>query len=109
MRDEVKTHIEDSLATIREMFERAAERIEALPEDGKSKIPATKLAEEIGKEFGLSGPTMYPTMLFLFKGYPGTALKKGAHGGIVRLAPKSADADKQEAEVSDEGSTQDSE
>lgn len=88
MRDEVTKHIEDSLANIRTMFERAAARIEALPEDGKTKIPATKLAEEIGQEFGLSGPTLYPTMLFLFKGYPGTELHRGARGGIVKVTAK---------------------
>lgn len=88
MRDEVKKHIDDSLAKIRAIYEKAAERIEALPVDGKSKLPGTTLAAEVGKEFGIAGPTMYPTMLFLYKDYPGTVLKKGAHGGIYRVDPK---------------------
>jgi hypothetical protein len=87
MRDEAKKHIDDALANIRAIFEIAASRIEALPEDGKSKIPGTTMAKELGEQFGISGPTLYPTLLFLLRGYPGTVLRKGAHGGIVRLAP----------------------
>ena len=87
MRDEATKHIDESLAKIRVLFEKAAAKIELLPADGKSKIAATALAAEIGKEVGISGPTLYPTLLFMFKNYPGTALRKGAHGGIVRLAP----------------------
>jgi hypothetical protein len=92
MRDEVKKHIDDSLAKIRVIFEAAAAVIEALPEDGKSKVPGTTLAGEVGKPFGINMASMYPTMLFLYKGYPGTELRKGAHGGIVRLARVTAPA-----------------
>ena len=99
MRDEVKKHIEDSLAKIRVVFEKAAERIESIPADGKSKIPGTTLAAEVGKEFGVPGPTMYPTMLFLYKDYPDTICKKGAHGGIYRVAPKTDSADEPVATI----------
>jgi hypothetical protein len=107
MRDEVKQHIEDSLAMIRKIYEKAAERIEQLPADGKSKIPGTTLAGDVGKEFGIKMASMYPTMLFLYKGYPGTVLRKGAQGGIVRLAP-GADEKAEDTDGSDE-SVKDSE
>lgn len=107
MRDEVAKHIDESLAKIRVIFEKAAAVIEALPADGKSKIPGTTLAKDIGQEFGITGPTMYPTMLFLYKGYPGTVLRKGAHGGIIRLAPGDAVADAASSSTTDDSTPSD--
>lgn len=75
-------HVEDSLAKIRTIFEKASARIEDLKKD--EKIPATKLAEDLGKEIGMTGPQLYPTLKFLLDGYPGVDIKKGAHGGIIK-------------------------
>lgn len=78
-------HIEDSLAKVRPIYERASARIEALKIG--EKIPATKLAEELAAEFGTTGPALYPTLKFLLTGYPGVSVTRGAHGGITKLAP----------------------
>lgn len=102
MRDEVTKHIDEVLASIRAIYEKAAERIETLPQDGKSKIPGTTLAKELGEEIGIAGPTLYPTMLMFYKGYPGTVLRKGAHGGIVRLAPDQPAAADEATDSTDE-------
>lgn len=77
-----KEHVEDSLAKIRTIFEKASTRIEALKPG--EKIPATVLAEDIAKENGMTGPQLYPTLKFLFDGYPGVDIRKGAHGGIIK-------------------------
>ena len=78
-------HIEKSLDKIREIFQKASDRIEALKVG--QKIPATVLAEEIAKDYGITGPQLYPVLLYLIRGYPDVEIKKGAHGGIVKLAP----------------------
>jgi|SRR6185436_19717165 len=79
-----KEHVQNSLARIEEIFEKASTKIESLKVG--QKIPATALAEEIAKDYGMTGPQLYPTLLFLIKGYPGVEIKRGAHGGIVKLA-----------------------
>lgn len=76
-------HVEDSLNKIRVIFEKASTKIEALKQG--EKIPATKLAEELGQEIGMPGPALYPTLLFLFRDYPGIEIRRGAHGGLVKL------------------------
>jgi hypothetical protein len=76
-------HIDLVLAKIRPIFEKAALRIDALKPG--EKIPATALAEELAKEMGMTGPSLYPTLKFLVEGYPGVDVRKGAHGGIVKL------------------------
>lgn len=80
-----KQHIEASLDRIREIFQKASDRIESLKVG--QKIPATVLAEEIAKDYGMTGPQLYPTLLFMIKGYPNVEIKRGAHGGIIKLAP----------------------
>lgn len=77
-----KQHIENTLAKLRPIFEKAAERIDALKPG--EKIPATALAEDIAKAHGMSGPQLYPTLKFLFDDYPGVDVRKGAHGGIIK-------------------------
>jgi hypothetical protein len=77
-------HVEDSLAKIRVIFEEAAARIDALKPG--EKIPATKLAEDIGDKHDMTGAQLYPTLKFLFDGYPGVDVKRGAHGGIIKQA-----------------------
>ena len=78
-----KQHIDNVLANLRSIFEKTAGRIDALKP--KEKIPATKLAEEIGKEIGMTGPQLYPTLKFLFEDYPGVTIKVGAQGGIRKV------------------------
>ena len=75
-------HVDASLAKIRVIFEKASARIEALKPG--EKVPATELAKELGKEYGMSGPQLYPVLKFLLDGYPGVEIKRGAHGGIIR-------------------------
>ena len=77
-------HIEDCLAKIRGIFEQASAQIEALKPG--EKIPATALAESLAKQYGMTGPQLYPTLKFLFDKYPGVDIKKGAHGGIIKQA-----------------------
>ena len=100
-----KLHVEASLAKIRVIFEKAAERIDALKPG--EKVPATALATEIAKEHGMTCPQLYPTLKFLFDGYPGVDVRKGAHGGIIKLdpnAPVAAPA-ADPAQVSDQNSS----
>lgn len=75
-------HVEVALNKIRTLFEKASERIEAL--NPGEKVPATALAEQIGEQFGLTGPQLYPTLRFLFDGYPGILVRRGAHGGLIK-------------------------
>jgi len=79
----VEKHIENALEKIRIIFNKAAERIDA--QKPGEKLRATYLAEELGKEYGISGATLYPTLQFLFEGFPNTKRQRGAHGGIVKL------------------------
>lgn len=86
-----KQHIDSSLEKIRVIYEKASARIEALrpptaTQPGE-KVPATVLAAEIAKEIGMTGPQLYPTLKFLFDGYPGVKISRGAHGGIEKVLP----------------------
>lgn len=49
------------------------------------KIPATKLSEIIAQRHGMTGPQLYPTIRFMFEGYPGVTISAGAHGGIKKV------------------------
>lgn len=82
MSTEVDKHLDLALGKIRVIFEEASTRIEAIAPG--EKIPATKLAEDIAKAHGMTGPQLYPTLKFLFEGYPGVNVQRGAHGGIIR-------------------------
>jgi hypothetical protein len=76
-------HVEASLDKIRTLFNKASEVLEALPPGGK--VAATQLAETIGKDIGIAGPQLYPTLKFLFGDYPGIKILRGAHGGLYKL------------------------
>ncbi len=78
-----QNHVEVSLAKIQVIFNSAASRIDALKQG--EKIPATKLAADLAADYNMTGPQLYPTLLFLLKDYPGVEIKRGAHGGIVKL------------------------
>jgi hypothetical protein len=79
-------HVETSLDKIRAIFEEAAEIIDNLKPG--ERVPATKLAEQLADKHDMTGPQLYPTLLFLIKDYPGVEVKRGAHGGIYRPLPK---------------------
>lgn len=83
MNPDVEAHLDTVTAHVRSLFVKAATRIENLKIG--EKIPATTLADDLAKELGMTGPTLYPTLKILFTGYPGVAVRKGAHGGIIRL------------------------
>lgn len=78
-----RLQVEKTLATLRPIFEKASTRIEALKPG--EKVPATTLASELAKELGMTGAQLYPTLKWLLDGYPGVDIRKGAHGGIVKL------------------------
>tara|TARA_B110000503_G_C6946592_1_gene329219 strand:- start:207 stop:533 length:327 start_codon:yes stop_codon:yes gene_type:complete len=80
-----ESHVEASIAKIRAIFQKASARIEAEVIGNRQKIPATKLAEDLAKEFDTTGPALYPTIKFLLDGYPNVEIKRGAHGGISPL------------------------
>ncbi len=86
MNDNVLLHLEDAVNQVRALFLKAATRIEELKPG--EKVPATQLAADLAAERGMTGPQLYPTLLFLIKNYPGVEVKRGAHGGICRPLPK---------------------
>lgn len=84
-----KQHTDNVLANIRVIFEKVNQRIDALKPG--EKIPATTLAADLAKEIGMTGPQLYPTLKFLLNDdYPEVDIRKGAHGGIIKLAPGEA-------------------
>jgi len=87
-------HINKSLATIRTIFEKASARIEALKPG--EKVAATGLAKELAAEFGMTGPSLYPTLKFLLDSYPGVSVTRGAHGGVCKLPVVQASQNKDE-------------
>jgi hypothetical protein len=76
-------HIEVALGRVRAIYEKASTRIEAL--QAGEKVPATELAKDLAVEFGTTGPALYPVLKILFDGYPGIEVRRGAHGGLVKL------------------------
>lgn len=78
-----KQHIENTWLKIRPIFEKAAAVIDALKPG--EKVAATELAASLAKEYDMKGPQLYTTLKFLFDGYPGVVVRKGAHGGIIKL------------------------
>lgn len=82
-------HIEDSLDKIRVIFKRASSKIESMKPG--EKIPATKLANELADEVNITGPTLYPTLKFLFEDYPNVKIRRGSLGGIEKLSTPSDD------------------
>jgi hypothetical protein len=85
MNETIKAHVDQVLDDIRGIYVQAVERIEALGPG--EKLPATSLADDLASGLGLTGPQLYPIVKRLLDGYPGTTLKRGAHGGIHKNAP----------------------
>jgi len=113
MHNDVKQHIENALEEVRDIFMRAVDKIESLKVG--EKVAGTGLAEDIAeaitlekiaalitegklpegttakdneavKDIKVSGPILYSTLRYLYAGYPYTLLKRGATGGIIKLA-----------------------
>jgi hypothetical protein len=99
-----KQHVELTISVLRPILEKASARIEAIPPG--QKIPATTLAADIGKEIGMTGPQLYPTLKFLLKDYPGVDIRAGAHGGIYKLLPGEVPGQKAKKVVSAVDNTQ---
>jgi hypothetical protein len=76
-------HIENSLSRIRVFFEEASTLIDAIPVG--QKVPATELAESVAHPHKMTGPQIYSVLKFLFDGYPGVMVKRGAQGGIYKM------------------------
>lgn len=103
MNDNVLLHLEDAVNQVRALFLKAATRIEELKPG--EKVPATQLAADLAAERGMTGPALYPVLKFLFEGYPGILVKRGAHGGLIRPAVQSESnksSDKPESESESE-------
>lgn len=98
-----KQHVDATIARIRPILEKASARIEAIPPG--QKIPATALADELAKELGMTGPQLYPTLKFLFTGYPGVDVRAGAHGGIYKLLPGEVAGQKKSTKAVDKAPT----
>lgn len=79
----VDEHVEKTLDHVRTIYKQVAEIIGTLKSG--EKIAATKLAEDVAKKYGMSGPQLYPTILFLLNDFPGTKRKRGVQGGIWKL------------------------
>lgn len=84
MNTEVMQHIEEAINGVRALYLKAAARIEAIKPG--EKIPATQLANELALEHGMAGPALYPVLKMLLANYPGVEIKRGATGGIYKLA-----------------------
>lgn len=78
-----ETHVAASLDRIRVVFEKASTIIEELKPG--EKITATGLAEQLASEIGMKGPSLYPTLKWLYEDYPGVKVTRGARGGITKL------------------------
>lgn len=105
-RQAIQQHIEKALNEIRvQIFDKAAARILALKDD--EKVPATKLAEDLGRELiqddgkPMTGPQVYPTLKFFLKGLPCFEITRGAHGGIKPLKQNAAPLAQPEADADD--------
>ena len=85
MNEQVIQHIDTTLDELRAIYTRAATRIEGLK--AGEKIVATELAKELAVETDQTGAQIYPLLLQMLRNYPGVDRRKGAAGGIYKLAP----------------------
>ena len=84
MNTEITQHVEEAINQVRALYLKAAARIEAIKPG--QKIPATQLANELAVEQGTTGAALYPVLKILLVNYPGVEIKRGATGGIYKLA-----------------------
>jgi hypothetical protein len=97
MNTEITNHIESAVDAVRALYLKAATRIEAIKPG--EKIPATQLANELAVEQGTTGPALYPVLKMLLVNYPGVEIKRGATGGIYKLAAGEVAGKKKATEV----------
>lgn len=87
--------IEVALGTIRNFFLEAQQHIDTMKVGDK--VPATKLAEQIAQHHEMTGPQLYPVLKFFFDVCSDLNVKRGAHGGLFKVAPPSTTATAPEA------------
>jgi len=79
----VDEHIEKTVDYVRTIYKKVGEKIAVLKSG--EKIAATELAAQVAQDYGMTGPQLYPTILFVLKDFPGTKRKRGVQGGIWKL------------------------
>ena len=78
----VEQHIDSVLASLKVLFNEAAEQIESMQIDSNDKKHSTTLVDEIAKKHGYTMAELYPVMQHLFKSYPNLQITKGRYGGM---------------------------
>lgn len=79
--------VDSALALIRPLFDEAQAYIDTMKVGDK--VPATKLAQQIAERHGMTGPQLYPTLKFFFDNHDELEVRRGAHGGLFKVEPKS--------------------
>ena len=81
-----KQYVDSTLDLIRPFFEEVQAHLDTMKVGDK--VPATKLAEKIAEKHGMTGPQLYPTLKFYFDNCPELEVRRGAHGGLFKVVPK---------------------
>lgn len=90
-------NVEKALELIRPIFEEAQAYIDTMKVGDKT--PAVKLAEEIAKRHGQTGPQLYPTLKVFFDNHDELEVRRGAYGGLFKVESKAAALAKAQAEA----------
>lgn len=80
-------NVDKALELIRVFFDEAQAYVDTMKVGDK--VPATKLAEEIAKRHGQTGPQLYPTLKVFFDNHDELEVRRGAHGGLFKVESKS--------------------
>jgi hypothetical protein len=81
-----KQYVDDVLALIRPFFDEVQAHIDTMKIGDK--VPATALAAKIAERHDMTGPQLYPTLKFFFDNCPELEVRRGAHGGLFKVALK---------------------
>ena len=81
-----KQYVDNALALIRPLFDEVQSHLDTMKVGDK--VPATKLAQQIAERHGMTGPQAYPTLKFFFDNCPELEVRRGAHGGLFKVALK---------------------
>lgn len=84
-----KQYVDDVLNLIRPYFDEVQAHLDSMKVGDK--VPATALAKQIAERHGMTGPQLYPTLKFFFDNCPELEVRRGAHGGLFKVALKAAD------------------
>jgi hypothetical protein len=79
----IEDHIEKTLDAVRTIYKQTADIIATLKSG--EKIATTELATQVAKNYGKTGPQMYPIILMVVNEFPGTTRKRGVKGGVWKL------------------------